>query len=360
MLRHARLALLTLSAALTPALASGAGLMYWTDVGNIYRSNLDGTNVATIMQASATNGIAGWMDIDFDLGKIYFRGWADSTNKAPFSGVVRSLNMDGTGLQDVVTGIGFGAYGMDLDVTRKILFYGDHTTATIYRANYDGSGITPLQNATGLRHTHGMRVLESEAKIYYTNGEFQQVGGFNGIRMANLDGSDTESVLDMGTEQLLAGYVAFDEFNGKLYSSRWEDGTIYRSNLDGSDRELFLSGFTDVLDMAIDSLNGHLYFTSASKIQRVNLDGTGIVDLVSLGSERLEKSIVLDLRAVPEPSSVFMCLTGLIGSCVLALRQSKLGESKLGVNSSHRSLTLTKEGNSVSVHRDAGDAVPSL
>lgn len=302
--------LLSAVAMLATATRCEAGNMYWTDKGSIYRANLDGTDVTQIFQASPTDGRAGWMDIDFSVGKIYFRGWASSTSETPGTGIIRSMNLDGSGIQTVISGIEFGAYGFDLDTSNQTLYYGDHSTGKIYRANYDGSSVTPVLNATGLRHTQGIRVLESANKLYYTNGEFPQVGGFNGIRRADLDGSNTEAIYDQGTTQLLGGYIAFDEANQHLYFSEEETGTIYRMGLDGSNKQVFLSGIPHVLDMAINIADGKIYFTSEFKIQRANLDGTGLEDLVSLTGGRFEKSIVLDTRAVPEPSSVVLSLIG--------------------------------------------------
>ena len=113
--------------------------MYWTDHGNIYRSNADGTGVQSIFTASATNGRAGWIDIDPVTNLLYWRGWADSTNIVAGTGVVKRMNLDGSGLRDVLTGLHYGAYGFAIDSIDNLMYFGDHPNG-LFRASLDGTG----------------------------------------------------------------------------------------------------------------------------------------------------------------------------------------------------------------------------
>jgi hypothetical protein len=69
----------------------------------------------------------------------------------------------------------------------------------------------------------------------------------------------------------------------------WADtGTdkIQRANLDGSNVEdLVTTGLVDARHVALDVAAGKMYWTDigTDKIQRANLDGTGIGDLVTTG-----------------------------------------------------------------------------
>ena len=70
---------------------------------------------------------------------------------------------------------------------------------------------------------------------------------------------------------------------GKMY---WTDsGTdkIQRSNLDGTNIEDLVTGLTDLRGIAIDGGNGKMYWTDrgTKKIQRSDLDGTNVEDLVT-------------------------------------------------------------------------------
>ena len=73
--------------------------------------------------------------------------------------------------------------------------------------------------------------------------------------------------------------------NGKMY---WTDvGTdkIQRANLDGSGVEDLVTGLDHPHRIALDMGNGKMYWTDGvtDKIQRANLDGSGVEDLVASG-----------------------------------------------------------------------------
>lgn len=63
------------------------------------------------------------------------------------------------------------------------------------------------------------------------------------------------------------------------------------------------------VDLAIDSLAGKLYWTNspAGSIQRANLDGSEIEDVVT---GVLAFSLALDAHPVPEPSALALMLLG--------------------------------------------------
>lgn len=82
-----------------------------------------------------------------------------------------------------------------------------------------------------------------------------------------------------------------------------------------------VSGIPGVLDVKVDPVGGKLYWTSQYEIQRSNLDGTGIEDLVTLSGQRFEKSIVLVQSGVPEPSTLILAASGSIVGLACTLRR---------------------------------------
>jgi hypothetical protein len=81
----------------------------------------------------------------------------------------------------------------------------------------------------------------------------------------------------------------------KMY---WTDsGTqkIQRANLDGTGVEDLLTGLVDLSGLALDVGGGKMYWTSftVQKIQRANLDGTGVEDLLTGGGA--PQGIALDV-----------------------------------------------------------------
>ena len=64
----------------------------------------------------------------------------------------------------------------------------------------------------------------------------------------------------------------------------WTDsGTekIQRANLDGSNIEDIVTGVEAPRGIALDVAGGKMYWTTSSKIQRANLDGSNVENLVT-------------------------------------------------------------------------------
>ena len=93
--------------------------------------------------------------------------------------------------------------------------------------------------------------------------------------------------------------IVLDVAGGKMY---WTDnGTdkIQRSNLNGSVvSDLVATGLSNPRGIALDAAGGKLYWTDkgTDKIQRSNLDGSGVEDLVTTG---LEEPFGIALGLVP-------------------------------------------------------------
>ena len=90
---------------------------------------------------------------------------------------------------------------------------------------------------------------------------------------------------------------------------------IQRANLNGSGVEDLVTGLPEPRDIALDVTGGKMYWIdhSANKIQRANLNGSGVEDLVT-GLES-PNGIELDLSPapVPEPSSLILLGSALAG-----------------------------------------------
>ncbi len=107
-----------------------AGKIYWCDRnrGFVQRSNLDGSELETLIEVNSTNlrGIA----IDVADGKLYF---ADNSAKT-----ISRASLEGEGVTVLVTGLGFPA-DVDLDLEGRKLYWCDQQMSVIERANLDGS-----------------------------------------------------------------------------------------------------------------------------------------------------------------------------------------------------------------------------
>ena len=244
-----------------------ADKLYFTDVGTnkIQRSNLDGSNIEDLI----TTQVALPRDLAIDpIGeKLY---WAD----LELGDILRS-NFDGSEIEVV----SFVSINFPLSVTLdtgegKMYFiegiFGS-STRTIYKANLDGSILQEIQRSSSLRDI----ALDLDQDKYYVTSDFGLVS------RANLDGSEIESLTTPADAQFQS--IALDVEAGKMY---WIDAFtgmagVRRANLDGTEREALMFNLDLPLGITLDTKGGKMYWTDYNqrKVQRANLDGSGIEDM---------------------------------------------------------------------------------
>jgi parallel beta-helix repeat protein len=258
------------------ATTAHAQKMYWAEQGpdSISRANIDGTGVEELVTGlSFPVGIA----LDGAGGKMY---WVDSE-----LGNIQRANLDGSSVEELVTGLGT-ARGIDLDAAGgKIYWVDGGGGGKIQRANLDGSGVEDL--ITSLGSAWGMALDVDGGKMYWIMYLADK------IQRANLDGS--------GVEELVSGLssprgIALDVASGKMYWTDLSPGKVQRANMeipDGetagtrTDIEDLVTGLTGPMGIALDlTIDNKMYWThyisvGTSKIQRANLDGSGVEDLVT-------------------------------------------------------------------------------
>jgi len=256
---------------LLPALAErvdAANRMYWTDAvtRKIQRANLDGSGVEDLVTGwlSEPQGIA----LDVAGAKVY---WVEVGRALK----IRRASLDGSGVEDLVGSV--GPSGIALDVAGGKMYWTDvFVTGKIQRANLDGTSVEDLVTFVADREATALDV--AGGKMYWTDRS-----GLRGkIQRANLDGSGIENLVTRGLIDPRG--IALDVAGGKMY---WTDALahkIQRANLDGSMIEdLVIVGLVNPRDVALDLAGGKMYWTDfgAHKIQRANLDGSGVEDLVT-------------------------------------------------------------------------------
>ena len=136
----------------------------------------------------------------------------------------------------------------------------------------------------------GIALDSAAGKMYWTDA------GTDKIQRANLDGSGVEDLITSGLRSPYG--IALDLAAGKMYWTKrivikirrsfWFDGSrveaeIQRANLDGSEVEdLVTSGLNGPYGLALDTAADKMYWADRymNKIQRANLNGTEVEDLV--------------------------------------------------------------------------------
>lgn len=273
--------------------------------------------------------------------------WTDANNNS-----ISRINTDGSGQTTVLTGIGFPT-GIAVDPVTSQLFWTEGAGQQVFRAGLDGTGMaaitanlntTPqaitVDSATGTLYWTtngppvGNRIMSSMldgSSLAIVHSDFAPIGlAFAGganklfyaqnanpqrLRTVNPDGSSVADLILIGGSSLVAG-VAVDELNGKVYWTNSTNNTISWANLDGSGAQVLITGLSSPQGIVVDPLGGNIYWANNTSLGKANLDGTSPTTLVSGISSGSYLAFLP--TPVPEPSSMILC-----GSVVLGL----LGQS---------------------------------
>ncbi len=163
----------------------------------------------------------------------------------------------------------------------------------IHRADLDGGNAELLlDQGDGLSRPLSIDLHLAGGKMYFTDA------GDAAIRWADLDGANLGGVVLVDPPLPFLTGIALDVVNEKVYwcSSRPDNQKIQRANLDVTGIEtLVTTGLDKPQSIALDVAGGKMYWTDtdANRIQRATLNGQDVEDLVT-GLGRLS-GIALDV-----------------------------------------------------------------
>lgn len=190
-----------------------------TGTGNIWRCNLDGSNLEAIVNnLTDPYGIA----LDVAAGKVY---WVDDL------GNVSRANLDGSNQEIGIVNIPGGLMrAISLDPANNKMYFYEVNLENLYVANLDGSNPSILFSGV-----YGYAILadSQNGKIYFDDQNSET------LVVANLDGTNKQTFDAKGTR--IYG-MAVDRSANKLYWSGRDSGELSRANLDGSSPEVLKTG----------------------------------------------------------------------------------------------------------------------
>ena len=197
-----------------------------TDFGNIWRMNRDTSELEVIVE-NITDPYA--IALDVAANKMY---WVDD------AGNVSRANLDGTNAEIGILNLPDAQFrGLALDVKNGKMYIYEANFEKMHIANLDGSNPSEIiQDAFG----YAVTVDTVNNKLYF---EDKRV-----LKRANLDGSDIEIVADTATR--IYGIEIDNEAN-KVYWGGRDSKEIYRSDLDGSNKEVLKSELGSVRGIAL-------------------------------------------------------------------------------------------------------------
>lgn len=167
------------------------------------------------------------------------------------AGKIRRANLDGTNVEDLISGLVFPAIAID-EGARKMYWTTGADIFQIHRANLDGSN-AELVLESFFGPSIGLALDVGAGKMYFS---FESDAGCGGLRRANVDGSEIE---DLPLMVCASGALALDLSNGKVYTSLPQ---IRRANLDGTNVELIVA--VRSFGIAVDSGASKIYYTNSS------------------------------------------------------------------------------------------------
>ena len=202
--------------------------------------------------------------IDTSEGKIY---WSSRST-------IKRANLDGTDIQLVTGGLDF--VRIYLDVSGGKIYWLSQEQDKIQRADLDGANVEDI--ITGLSDDPlDLAVDVSGGKVYWTH-RYGQIY----IRRADLDGANVEDLL-IRTERAEPTDIDLDVSAGKMYWRVGRTGKIQRANLDGTDIKDIVTG-VGYGDIALDVSRGKIYWSRGHNIQRADLDGANVEYLITRSS----------------------------------------------------------------------------
>jgi PKD repeat protein len=192
---------------------------------------------------------------------------------------IRNLVLDGTGTtNDVLDIAGKGGVGMAYDNVNEKIYFTDfdvYPFGKIWRMNLDGSGLENIVDNIG--DPYGIAIDVAGGKIYWVDDD-------SNVSKANLDGSNPEiGFLNIPSTSWRA--IALDIENNKMYVYDVNIEEIYVANLDGSNPSVIISGVYGY-GLAVDTVNDKIYFDDQNEelLKIANLDGTNIQTVDSNGT----------------------------------------------------------------------------
>jgi len=159
--------------------------------------------------------------------------------------------------------------GIAVDSNDKKIYWTDYGTHTVQRADLDGGNIEVLvENLSMPRH---IALDLYNKKMYWTDSKA------NMVQTANMDGSEYKIIV----KDIPGAGIALDLKTQKMYwADCFEAKGNYKANIDGSGIELINKNLN--LQVGIVLHNNNIYWadSQANKIQRSNLDGSSVEDVI--------------------------------------------------------------------------------
>ncbi|HUW61594.1 MAG TPA: hypothetical protein VMZ06_11350 [Candidatus Bathyarchaeia archaeon] len=233
------------------AVSDDGGTLFWWDFFGVYRLPLAATIPITGLQDVPVD-----VELDLNGGKMY---WSEFN-----AGIIHRANLDGTGAEDLLTGLSDPA-GIALDLVHDKVYWVQPDS--LCRANLNGSGIETVRTFSG-------NVADVELDLVRSRIFWVDVAA-EALFSCDLSGGDLQQML---TNEVDSMALAIDLAAGKVYFA-YGDG-IYRCDTDGQNKEEVQPSTWGPNSFALDVAGGKIYWTQSGAVKRANMaDGSDMETL---------------------------------------------------------------------------------
>ena len=287
----------------TGAGGTGTQTIFFLDVGGeVQTSPAENPNPRTIV-ASAGQGPDG-IAVDLAAGHIF---WTGMGNPSSDDGFIRRSNLDGTNVVTLVPAGGtYTPKQMRVDPPSNKMYWSDREGMRVMRANMDGSNVEVLVT-TGTTATDRMDLsrwcvgmaIDTAGGWFYWSQKGGDNAGVGSIRRAHIQmpaGQTSANCTDI--EILFSGLpepidLDLDLEAGMIYWADRGDDTISRAPIaipagstaaNRKDRQIIVRQVPEAIGVALDKRRGRLYYTGGTgELGRANLDGTSQAEITVSG-----------------------------------------------------------------------------
>ena len=287
----------------TGAGGTGTQTIFFLDVGGeVQTSPAENPNPRTIV-ASAGQGPDG-IAVDLAAGHIF---WTGMGNPSTDDGFIRRSNLDGSNVMTLVPAGGtYTPKQMRVDPASNKMYWSDREGMRVMRANMDGSGVEALVT-TGTTATDRMDLsrwcvgmaIDTAGGWFYWSQKGGDNAGVGSIRRAHIQmPSGQTSTNRTDIEILFSGLpepidLDLDLEAGMIYWADRGDDTISRAPIaipagstaaNRKDRQIIVRQVPEAIGVALDKRRGRLYYTGGTgELGRANLDGSNQAEITVSG-----------------------------------------------------------------------------
>lgn len=247
------------------------GKLYWVDALRLVRMNMDGTN----LEVMGSVGFISSLVVDPEAGQLYFITRGSGAKQ------IKRAELDGSNVE-VILNLPEWNQGTDSVVPVTLEFNPDQEKLYWVARFSDNTGILQRANVngTGLEDVLSLASLPEELFLAF-DGESHILAN-NGFRITAFPGGSPQ-ILFQGFESP-SQLVLHDLDNQRVYFiARTNEGShIFQTNLEGTEMVTIFTTSGYLTDLALDPVKPKLYWYNSTdkKIQRANLDGTAVQDVV--------------------------------------------------------------------------------